>query len=77
LLTFHRAHCGPQRARLVCRYRTVEARLDVAFDFSANINFLGKGFIACMVSLALLLAGAFAFYKRGDRNLASIFAVVT
>jgi SecD/SecF fusion protein len=33
-----------------------------------NINFLGKGFIACMVSLALLLAGAFAFYKRGDRN---------
>jgi SecD/SecF fusion protein len=33
-----------------------------------NINFLGKGFIACMCSLALLLAGAFAFYKRGDRN---------
>jgi SecD/SecF fusion protein len=35
---------------------------------SQNINFLGKGFIACMCSLALLLAGAFAFYKRGDRN---------
>jgi SecD/SecF fusion protein len=33
-----------------------------------NINFLGKGFIACMCSLALLLAGAVAFYKRGDRN---------
>jgi len=33
-----------------------------------NINFLGKGFIACMCSLALLLAGAMAFYTRGDRN---------
>jgi SecD/SecF fusion protein len=33
-----------------------------------NINFLGRGFIACMCSLALLLAGAFAFYKRGERN---------
>jgi SecD/SecF fusion protein len=33
-----------------------------------NINFLGKGFIACMCSLALLLAGAAAFYLRGDRN---------
>ena len=33
-----------------------------------NINFLGKGFIACICSLALLLAGASAFYKRGDRN---------
>jgi SecD/SecF fusion protein len=33
-----------------------------------NINFLGKGFIACMCSLALLLAGAAAFYKRGERN---------
>src|SRR5881398_13796 len=33
-----------------------------------NINFLGKGFIACMCSLALLLAGAGAFYKRGERN---------
>src|SRR5713226_8066972 len=33
-----------------------------------NINFLGKGFIACMCSLALLFAGALAFYKRGDRN---------
>src|SRR6184192_1906387 len=35
---------------------------------SKNINFLGKGFLACMCSLALLLAGAFAFYKRGERN---------
>jgi SecD/SecF fusion protein len=35
---------------------------------SKNINFLGKGFIACMCSVALLLAGAMAFYKRGDRN---------
>jgi SecD/SecF fusion protein len=33
-----------------------------------NINFLGKGFIACMCSLALLVAGAFAFYQRGERN---------
>src|SRR5947207_2131020 len=29
---------------------------------SQNINFLGKGFLACMCSLALLLAGATAFY---------------
>jgi SecD/SecF fusion protein len=35
---------------------------------SKNINFLGKGFIACMCSLALLLAGAMSFYVRGDRN---------
>src|SRR6478672_4142713 len=33
-----------------------------------NINFLGKGFLACMCSLALLLAGATAFYLRGERN---------
>ena len=33
-----------------------------------NINFLGKGFVACMCSLALLLAGATAFYLRGERN---------
>jgi SecD/SecF fusion protein len=33
-----------------------------------NINFLGKGFIACMCSLALLVAGATAFYLRGDKN---------
>jgi SecD/SecF fusion protein len=35
---------------------------------SQHINFLGKGFLACMCSLALLLAGAMAFYARGDRN---------
>src|SRR2546428_3240182 len=35
---------------------------------SKNINFLGKGFLACMCSLALLLAGARAFYLRGERN---------
>src|SRR5213079_793081 len=35
---------------------------------SQNINFLGKGFLACMCSLALLLAGATAFYLRGERN---------
>src|SRR2546422_1931583 len=35
---------------------------------SQNINFLGKGFLACMCSLALILAGALAFYTRGDRN---------
>lgn len=33
-----------------------------------NINFLGKGFIACMCSLAVLLAGATAFYLRGEKN---------
>jgi SecD/SecF fusion protein len=35
---------------------------------SHNFNFLGKGFIACMCSLALIIAGATAFYVRGDRN---------
>ena len=35
---------------------------------SKNINFLGKGFIATMCSLALLIAGATAFVIRGDRN---------
>ena len=33
-----------------------------------NINFLGKGFLACMCSLALILAGATSFYIRGERN---------
>src|SRR6266567_1699569 len=32
---------------------------------SQNINFLGKGFLACMCSLALILAGATSFYIRG------------
>ncbi len=35
---------------------------------SKNINFLGKGFLAAMLSLALLIAGATAFVMRGDRN---------
>ena len=35
---------------------------------SKNINFLGKGFLACMCSLALIIAGATAFYIRGDKN---------
>jgi SecD/SecF fusion protein len=35
---------------------------------SKNIDFLGKGFLACMCSLALLLAGAGAFYVRGEKN---------
>src|SRR6059036_1077962 len=35
---------------------------------SKNINFLGKGFLACMCSLALILAGAGAFYVRGEKN---------
>ena len=35
---------------------------------SKHIDFLGKGFLACMCSLALLLAGATAFYIRGERN---------
>jgi SecD/SecF fusion protein len=35
---------------------------------SHNFNFLGKGFIACMCSLLLMLAGVGAFYLRGDKN---------
>jgi SecD/SecF fusion protein len=35
---------------------------------SQNINFLGKGFLACMCSLALIVAGATSFYLRGERN---------
>src|SRR5438034_2257289 len=35
---------------------------------SKNFNFLGKGLLACMCSLTLILAGAAAFYTRGDRN---------
>jgi SecD/SecF fusion protein len=35
---------------------------------SQHINFLGKGFLACMCSLALILAGAGAFYVRGEKN---------
>ena len=35
---------------------------------SKNIDFLGKGFLACMCSLALILAGAGAFYLRGEKN---------
>src|SRR5438105_557778 len=35
---------------------------------SKNFNFLGKGLLACMCSLALILAGATAFYLRGDKN---------
>lgn len=36
---------------------------------SHNINFLGKGFLACMLSLALIIAGACSFYMRGEKNL--------
>src|SRR6267378_4525390 len=35
---------------------------------SQNINFLGKGFLACMCSLALIVAGATSFYIRGEKN---------
>jgi SecD/SecF fusion protein len=35
---------------------------------SQNFNFLGKGFIACMCSLALIITGALFFYARGDKN---------
>jgi len=35
---------------------------------SQNINFLGKGFLACMCSLALIVAGATSFYLRGESN---------
>src|SRR2546421_12641277 len=35
---------------------------------SQNINFLGKGLLACMCSLALILAGAGPFYLRDEKN---------
>jgi SecD/SecF fusion protein len=35
---------------------------------SQNINFLGKGLLACMCSLALIIAGATSFYVRGEKN---------
>ena len=35
---------------------------------SKNIDFLSKGFLACVLSLALLIAGGTAFYIRGDKN---------
>jgi SecD/SecF fusion protein len=35
---------------------------------SQHINFLGKGFVAVLCSLALIIAGATAFYLRGDKN---------
>jgi SecD/SecF fusion protein len=35
---------------------------------SQNINFLGKGFLACICSLALIIAGATSFYFRGEKN---------
>ncbi len=35
---------------------------------SQNINFLGKGFLACICSLALILAGATSFYIKGEKN---------
>ena len=35
---------------------------------SQNINFLGKGLLACLCSLALIIAGATSFYARGEKN---------
>ena len=35
---------------------------------SQNINFLGKGFLACMCSLTLILAGSTSFYIKGEKN---------
>ncbi|MDQ2867342.1 MAG: protein translocase subunit SecD [Verrucomicrobiota bacterium] len=35
---------------------------------SQHLNFLGKGLIACLCSLALIIAGASAFYIRGEKN---------
>jgi SecD/SecF fusion protein len=35
---------------------------------SQHINFLGKGFLACLCSLALIIAGATSFYVRGEKN---------
>jgi SecD/SecF fusion protein len=33
-----------------------------------NIDFLGKGLLACLCSLALIAAGATSFYIRGEKN---------
>jgi SecD/SecF fusion protein len=35
---------------------------------SQHINFLGKGLIAVLCSLALIIAGATSFYLKGERN---------
>src|ERR1700704_2201464 len=35
---------------------------------SQHINFLRKWFLACMCSLALIIAGATSFYVRGEKN---------
>jgi SecD/SecF fusion protein len=35
---------------------------------SQHMNFLGKGFLACMCSLAIILAGATSFYIKGEKN---------
>jgi SecD/SecF fusion protein len=35
---------------------------------SQHINFLGKGFLACMFSLAIIIAGAVSFHLRGEKN---------
>jgi SecD/SecF fusion protein len=35
---------------------------------SQHINFLGKGFLACMISLAIIIAGATSFYIKGEKN---------
>src|SRR5438270_1102340 len=40
---------------------------------SQNINFLGKGFVACMCSLALMIACATSFYLRGSKNFGGDF----
>ncbi len=41
---------------------------------SQHINFLGKGVLAGMCSLALILAGAAAFYIRGEKELRGGFS---
>ncbi len=35
---------------------------------SQHINFLGKGFLACMLSLIVILAGSASFWVRGEKN---------
>ena len=35
---------------------------------SQHINFLGKGLLACMLSLALIIAGGCSFWVRGEKN---------
>ena len=68
-LAFHRADRWAQylRAGFVDTGRVKKVSM-LHLISSQNINFLGKGFLACMCSLALVIAGATSFYLRGEKN---------